>query len=246
MTEEPYRWLEAVANRRDYVREQLKGGSPAFAASLPAGVLLLGVGAGQSKVFELFDRHGLAGLGHPADIEKIRQSAIDLAHMEAFTRAPEDVSLRRLVSYGLSPQLKLNFEQIFSAPYLVELLLVELGCEQGRDLLLRLHFDGAFQVLPHGVAVVASNSESEAAALGWLKEGLPGASERTKAAELLLQCWWCLLENKSFGQAVPSEEERRQGWRKGIEGKVVEIGWLSRETPRPARYEPLKLHDLGL
>ena len=57
MNEEPYRWLEAVANRREYVREQLKGGSPAFAASLPDGVLLLGVGSGQSKVFELFDRH---------------------------------------------------------------------------------------------------------------------------------------------------------------------------------------------
>ena len=89
MTEEPYRWLEAVANRRDYVHDQLKGGSPVFAASLRDGILLLGVGSGQSKVFELFDRHAFAGLGHPADLEKIRQAAIDAAHTEAFTRAPE-------------------------------------------------------------------------------------------------------------------------------------------------------------
>ena len=41
MTEEPYRWLEAVSNRREYVREQLKGGSPVLAASLPDGILLL-------------------------------------------------------------------------------------------------------------------------------------------------------------------------------------------------------------
>src|SRR5204863_3114929 len=115
------------ANRRDYVREQLKGGSPVFAACLPDGILLLGVGSGQSKVFELFDRHALAALGHPADIEKIRQAAIDAAHTEAFTRAPEDVSLRRLISFGLSPQLKTNFEQIFSAPFLIEMLLAELG-----------------------------------------------------------------------------------------------------------------------
>ena len=87
MTEEPYRWLEAVENRREYVREQLKGGSPAFGAKLPDGILLLSVGSGDSKVFELFDRHALAALGHPADIEKIRQAAIDAAHMEAFTRA---------------------------------------------------------------------------------------------------------------------------------------------------------------
>ena len=102
MTEEPYRWLEAIGNRREYVREQLKGGSPAFAVKLNDGILTLAVGSGQSKVFELFDRHALAALGHPADIEKIRQAAIDAAHMEAFTRAPEDVSLRRLISFGLS------------------------------------------------------------------------------------------------------------------------------------------------
>src|SRR5580704_15177673 len=150
MTEEPYRWLEAVANRREYVREQMKGGSPVLAASLPDGILLLGVGSGQSKVFELFDRQALAGLGHPADIEKIRQAAIDAAHVEAFTRAPEDVSLRRLVSFGLGPQLKTGFEQIYSAPFLVEMLLAELGADQNHDLLFRLHFDGAFQMQTGG------------------------------------------------------------------------------------------------
>src|SRR6476660_7657247 len=135
MIEEPYRWLEAIGNRREYVYEQLKGGSPVFGVSLPDGILLLGVGSGNSKVFELFDRHALAGLGHPADIEKIRQAAIDAAHTEAFTRAPEDVSLRRIVSFGMSPQLKTNFEQIFSAPFLIELLLAEIGNEPAKDLL---------------------------------------------------------------------------------------------------------------
>src|SRR5258708_6142474 len=164
MIEEPYRWLEAIANRREYVRDQLKGGSPAFAVSLPEGILLLGVGGGQSKVFELFDRLALTGLGHPADIEKIRQAAIDAAHTEAFTRAPEDVSLRRLVSFGLSPQLRTNFEQIFTAPFLVELVLAELGNEPEKDLLLRLHFDGAFQFQSGGVQIAASVPEREA---GW-------------------------------------------------------------------------------
>src|ERR1051326_2603194 len=138
MIEEPYRWLEAIGNRREYVHEQLKSGSPTFAVKMDDGILLLGVGSGNSKVFELFDRHALAGLGHPADIEKIRQAAIDAAHTEAFTRAPEDVSLRRLVAFGLSPQLKNNFEQIFSAPFLVELLLAEVGQTPEQDLLFRL------------------------------------------------------------------------------------------------------------
>ena len=246
MTEEPYRWLEAVANRRDYVREQLKGGSPAFAVSLPEGILLLGVGGGQSKVFELFDRHALAGLGHPADIEKIRQAAIDAAHTESFTRAPEDVSLRRLVGFGLSPQLKQNFEQIFSAPFLVELLLVEIGAEPAHDLLLRLHFDGAFQFQTSGAMVVASQPEPEAAAQTWLTQALIGKTNRNEVADVLLQAWWCLQENKTFNESIPSEVERQAGWRAATQNRVVEMGWLARKSPRAARYEPLTLTQIGL
>src|SRR4051812_22602022 len=172
MTEEPYRWLEAVANRREYVRDQLRGGSPAFAVSLADGILLLGVGSGQSKVFELFDRHALAALGHPADIEKIRQAAIDAAHTEAFTRAPEDVSLRRLISFGLSPQLKTNFEQIFSAPFLIEMLLAELGATPDEDVIIRLHYDGGFQISTTAVTVAAADADREKAAQEWLNQKL--------------------------------------------------------------------------
>lgn len=246
MNEEPYRWLEAVANRREYVREQLKDGSPVFAASLPDGILLLGVGGGQSKVFELFDRHALAGLGHPADIEKIRQAAIDAAHTEAFTRAPEDVSLRRLIGFGLSPQLKTNFEQIFNAPFLVELLLVEIGTEAGKDLLFRLHFDGAFQFQSGGVMVAASTPEKESAAKTWLSEKLAGKTDRGEVADLLLQTWWRLMQDKAF-DATPSDAANCQaGWREMTKERVVELGWLARKTPRAARFEPLNLAQIGL
>lgn len=247
MTEEPYRWLEAIGNRREYVREQLKGGSPVFAVSLPEGILLLGVGAGQSKVFELFDRHALAGLGHPADLEKIRQAAIDAAHVEAFTRAPEDVSLRRLVGFGLGPQLKTNFEQIFSAPFLVEMVLAELGSDQGRDLFFRLHFDGSFQMQNGpGVVVAASQSEPEAAAQKWLAEALREKSKPGEVADLLLQAWQRLTEGKPFTDDWPEPAQRQAAWREGIKGKVVEIGWLARAHPRPARYQTKTLSDLGL
>jgi proteasome alpha subunit len=246
MTEEPYRWLEAIGNRREYVGEQLKTGSPVLAASLPDGVLLLGVGSGQSKVFELFDRHALAGLGHPADIEKIRQAAIDAAHMEAFTRAPEDVSLRRLVGFGLSPQLKNNFEQIFSAPFLVELLLAELGAEPAHDFFVRLHFDGSFQMQTGGAMLAASQAETESVANKWLKETLAGKSNRAEVAGILLQAWWCAAENKFLTDPLPAEDLRRAGWREATKGKTIEIGWLARQGSRAARYQSLTINDLGL
>lgn len=246
MTEEPYRWLEAIQNRREYVREQLKGASPGFAVNLPAGILLLGVGTGNSKVFELFDRHALVGLGHPADIEKVRQAVIDGAHLESFTRAPEDVSLRRLIGFGLSPQLKTNFEQIYSAPFLVELIFAELGPTPEKDLLVRLHFDGAFQSQATGVLVAASAPEAESAAQTWLTQALAGKTDRAEVAEVLLQAWWCLQENKSFTENPPTEEERRAGWRAALNSKVAEIGWLARHSGRTARFESLTISGVGL
>ncbi len=244
MTEEPYRWLEAIGNRREYVSEQLKGGSPVFAACLPSGILLLGVGGGSSKVFELFDRHAMAGLGHPADIEKLRQAAIDAAHVEAFTRAPEDVSLRRLVSFGLSPQLKTSFEQIFSAPYLIELVLAELGPHPDHDLLVRLRFDGSFQSQSNGVVVVAGELDVEHAAKDWITRNMAGKTSRPEAADLLLQAWWCITEKKTFDDSLPPESARREGWRAAVIGRTVELGWLSRDGKRAALYEPLTLQQL--
>ena len=102
MTEEPYRWLEAISNRREYIRDQLKTGTPVFALSRPEGILLVGVGQGQSKVFEIYDRHAFAALGHPVDIEKLRQTAIEAAHLEGFNRSTRDVTLLMIFWFYLS------------------------------------------------------------------------------------------------------------------------------------------------
>src|SRR5207247_1352537 len=126
MIEEPYRWVEAIANRREYIEDQLRRGSPAVLLNYTDGLLLLTVSRETRKVFEIYDRIAFAALGHPADIERMRLVAIDLAHMEGFNRAVNDVSLRRLVNYGMSPVLKSAFEQVFSAPYIVKMLLAVL------------------------------------------------------------------------------------------------------------------------
>jgi hypothetical protein len=154
--------------------------------------------------------------------------------------------LRRLVGFGLSPQLKTHFEQIFSAPFLVELLLAELGSEPAQDLFFRLHYDGAFQTQSGGAILAASQPEPEAVAQKWLKEAMQGKTNRSEAAEILLQAWWCVAENKPLTDSIPAEEQRKTGWREATKGKVIEIGWLARQSARAARYQPLTLSDLGL
>ena len=239
MTDEPYRWLEAMGNRREYVLDQLREGSPAFAVSLPDGILLLGVGTGTRKVFEIHDRHAMAALGHPADLERIRQAAIDAAHLEAFARAAEDVSLQRLVGFGLSAQLKQNFEQLFTAPVLGEFVFAELGVVREQDLLMRLRFDGSFSVVQQGVAVVCPRADREPAVTTWLAGELTGVTEWTAAARCLLGAWWMMSSGASFTDGVPAAAEREAGWRGALSGRTLELGWLRRDLVRPARYMAL-------
>lgn len=243
MTEDPYRWLEAINNRREYIRSQLKGGSPVLAASLNDGILVLGVGSGQSKVFEIFDRQALAGIGHPADLERIRQAIIDAAHLEAFTRAPEDVALRRLVSHGLGPQLKAAFEQIFAPPFLLRLLLAEVGDSKTGDSLIKIGFDGTFAIRPAGIAVVTDDAEQETESEARLAAILPRDADVPAAAALLLQEWHRLTAE--FTAQTSDEPPGIPSILAALQDRVIEAALLRRDTATHARYSPLTRQRLG-
>lgn len=145
MHEEPFRWVEAIANRREYIEDQLAPGSPIVALSHRDGALLFTLSRERQKLFEVYDRIALGGLGHPGDIERLRMAAIEVASTEGFARSADDVSLRRLANYSMSPALKAAFEQIYGPPFLARLLFVELGRRGAPNLFLRLDYDGSIQ-----------------------------------------------------------------------------------------------------
>jgi proteasome alpha subunit len=142
MIEEPYRWVEAIANRREYIEGQLAPGSPIAALGYRDGILFLTVSQARQKIFEIYDRIAMGAIGHPGDIERLRMAAIELASTEGFTRSAADVSLRRLVHYSLSPVMKGAFEQVYGAPYLARMLFAEVGQRPEEDLFLRVEYDG--------------------------------------------------------------------------------------------------------
>jgi proteasome alpha subunit len=238
MTEEPYRWLEAIGNRREYIRDQIKGGTPVFAVSRPEGILLIGVGQGMSKVFEIYDRHGFAALGHPVDIEKIRQAAIEAAHVEGFNRSARDVTLRRLIGFALSTTLKNAFEQIYSPPIIVESIFAELGETQKEDVLVRVHFDGNHKYVADSVVVAHTDQKTEDEAAAWLRDNLKAGDPLARATNLCLTAWRALVDNKPFSELQPSSEPFEAN------GKMVEAALLDRKLSGPVHYRVLDVTKL--
>jgi len=160
MFEEPYRWIESINNRREYLNEQLKEGGPVVALPCREGILLVTISAGTQKLYEIYDRIALGAMGHPADVERLRDLLLDAAHLEGFNRSPSDVTARRLVQFGLAPLVKQAFEEVGRGPFTIRLLLAELGPDQRRTFL-SLNYDGLFKEEPGGALLAPSAQSAE-------------------------------------------------------------------------------------
>lgn len=145
MFEEPYRWVEAIRNRREYLDEQLSVGSPIVALPYEDGILMATFGDDTPKLFEVYDRIAFGGIGHPADLEKLRNVVLDNAHVEGFNRSPDDVSVRRLMQFGLAPMVKQGFEEVLHAPFITKIGMVEIHPLSASPLFFRLNYDGVFE-----------------------------------------------------------------------------------------------------
>ncbi|MDD4933287.1 MAG: proteasome subunit alpha [Methylacidiphilaceae bacterium] len=235
MIEEPYRWLEAVQNRREYIEDQLRGAAPVVAVSGEPGILMLAGLAPTPKIFEIYDHLALGAVGHPADLEKIRQTAIEAAHVEGFSRSRADVSARRIVSYGLAGALKSAFEQIFAAPLLFRGVLVELGSSPAADQGWLLEYDGGYagverEQMPRGVLLGARKDLSSR----WREESRKSPPPSGKSWKDLAQhaarvLAWAAQENEEkrvpWAEFTPPKE-----WIDSNGSDRFEVGALSREA----------------
>lgn len=263
MYEEPYRWIEAVGNRRHYLDEQFKQGSPVVALSFTDGVLLLTVSRGTPKLYEIYDRIGLAGMGHPADLEKLRFSLLEFAHLEGFNRSPSDVSAGRLMKYALAPLIKQAFEEIYKAPFIVKILLADLSLRTGqngesKDAFLTVDYDGSFEETT-GYAVLAATSSVRSGMMAYLKDTANLATmSLEQAVDVAIRSW--ALGSLSQTAEVPEDgrehEERRSAperpdekalvahLREVLADKSVEAAVLDRHVPGTSKYRTLKKDDL--
>ena len=180
MIDEPYRWVEAISNRREYIENELAPGSPTIGISFPDGILLLTFGRDRKKIFEIYDRIAMGAIGHPGDIERLRMTALELASTEGFTRSVDDVSLRRMATYTFSPALKQAFEQIYGAPYLARILFAEMGDTQEGDLFVRLDYDGAM----HANSMSVGKRQENFGAIAGTRRGLECVERVLRGAKI--------------------------------------------------------------
>ena len=248
MIEEPYRWVEAIANRAEYIETQLAGGSPIVALGYRDGILFLTLGKTRQKLFEIYDRIGMGAIGHPGDIERLRMAAIELASSEGFTRSAADVSLRRLAHYSLSPVLKTAFEQVYGAPYLARLLFAEIAEKQENDLFLRLDYDGAiatnnatFAASRQDFGVLSGTRQSSDLMEKYLaSEHSPGATF-DRAIKLGLDAW--TVGHLGLGDAgvkeLPARDKILAERKERLRAAGIEAAVLDRDDKTAIRYRAL-------
>jgi len=256
MYEEPYKWVEAVGNRRQYLDEQFKEGSPVIALAYDVGILLLTVSKGTPKLYEIYDRLALGGMGHPADLEKLRFSLLEMAHVEGFNRSPSDVTGSRMVKYGIAPILKQAFEEVFKAPFIVKLVLAELGTKIGTSSLLTINYDGTFEEVSH-CAVLAATGAAQQAMIGFLRVQVPESAPLDRAVAGALLAWAVgdraqrrreaderdTKENQKTDSEEPAE---LAGYlRERVVDKTIECVLLDRNARGSSKYRALAADELG-
>jgi proteasome alpha subunit len=264
MYEEPYRWVEAVGNRRQYLDDQFKRGSPVVALTYDGGILLTTVSKGTPKLYEIYDRLALGGMGHPTDLEKLRFSLLEMAHVEGFSRSPSDVTGTRLVKYGIAPVIKQAFEEVYKAPFIVRILVAEVGLKPEKDALLTINYDGTFEEVT-GCAVLAATPVVQTKMMSYLKEQMPATLSLEQALDLALRAWAIgslahqqddetdqQAEAKpptsgagSSAAAIPSSDTLMAHVR-GLAGeRTIECAVLDRQAPGTSKYRSLKPADLS-
>src|SRR5437667_9782086 len=253
MIEEPYRWVEAIANRREYIEAQLAPGSPIAALGYRDGILFLTVSQSRQKIFEVYDRIAMGAIGHPGDIERLRMAAIELASTEGFTRSATDVSLRRLVHYSLSPVMKTAFEQVYGPPYLARMLFAEVGNRPEEDLFLRVEYDGeiatngaTFAQARHDFAVLSGTQQSRELMESFLKaENAPDANFET-ALNCALDAWSIghMTLQASEAKELPERAAVAKHRQEQLVAAGIEAALLERDASRAIRYRSLSDTEL--
>lgn len=249
MRDLPYRWIEAIQDRRDYIEDQLRLGSPVVGLPYEKGSLLLTVTKGAQKIFEVHDRIALSAIGHPADIERLRMLVTDTASVQAFQSATEDVNLHRLTHYVLAHTFKQAFEAIVGEAYIIKMLLVEIGNGDAKTQFTHINYDGNVNI-HHDSAVIGGTMEIENAMQDYLTtEQSDTGCDLSEAIQLALRTWAVGRElSQRFEEAEDNtevtDEQIGEILNTELEEGEIEVGILDNTLPVDTKFRILSQDEI--
>ena len=246
----PYDWIQNQQNRRDYLQDQVREGSPVVGLSYGGGVLLLTLRRTQDKIFEIYDRLIFSGVGHQADLETLRLAAIDFAHREGFSLSPEDVTAQRVVGVALSPLIKRGFGDFFAHPLIAKSLFAELGATPAEDVFYTLDFDGEFSLL-HQFTALAGGKQAEEDMLGYLETAY-GEKELnlSNALKLALATWprgryHSLMKEETIAEEELPVVNYTDVLRNELQHGAIEAAALERIATRESKFRHLREDEVA-
>ena len=253
MIEEPYRWVEAIANRREYIEGQLAPVVPSRRWVIAKAFCLSRL-VRRARNFSRFTIGSQwEGLGILAISSGCEWPRLNWPAPKASPARLADVSLRRLAHYSLSPVLKSAFEQIYGPPYLARMLFAEVGARPEDDLFLRVEYDG--EIASNGAtyararqdfAVLSGTRQSVEMMEAFLKsEHKPDASFET-TVNSALDAWSVghMLLQASEAKELPARDAIAQHRQEQLAAAAIEAAVLERDSSRPIRYRSLADKEL--
>ncbi len=203
--------------------------------------MMAALGAGTPKLYEIYDQIAFGGIGHPADLEKLRNVVLDAAHVEGFNRSPVDVTVRRLMKFVLAPMVKQAFEEVLHAPYIAKIVMAEIGILSGKPLFFHLNYDGVFEEEARGVVLAPT------ALMGERMKTFRDAAGETdswgfkETLQLALRTWAISqlptdLEAEKEGGAPPTPKELDPLLKRSLESHTIEVALLDRTQPGSSKY----------
>ena len=206
------------------------------------GLLIFGFSPQPGKIYEIYDRIALGGVGHPADVERLRMNLLDMAHLEGFNRSAQDVTSARLLQFGIAPALKQNFEEIQRAPYIIRLLLVELN-EQGRPSFFRMNYDGHWETFKNGTAIAGKEK-----VMDWLQGEIQKQPFGTYSLEQALQEAAKLWDESRKIKSDDDDDQNHDvptSLQKAFEQWYFEGAVLTEKSTSKAIYRPLSEEEIN-
>ncbi len=253
MYDEPYRWVEAIRNRHEYLEDQLSAGSAIIALPFQSGALLATLGTGTSKLYEIYDQIAFGGMGHPADLEKLRNVALDIAHVEGFNHSPADVTVRRLLRFGLAPMVKQAFEEVLHAPYIARIVMAEISIPSGKQLFFRLNYDGVFEEREDHLVLGSKPAITQQMEAFLVKTGDTSSLSWGEALKVALRAWAiCQLPlspepekpaEKKF-ESLPTNKEIDAVLKTSLQDRTIEVALLDRTQPGSSKYRALSQEEI--